>query len=72
MDEAERHLHSVFEQTARVLERSADLADEHADRHESAGRADLAGSERKAGARARAAATRAQARADQLAAGAGR
>jgi len=64
--QAEQRLSATFEHTARVLDRSAVLAEDHAQRDEQAGRHDTAAKERLAGDRARGAARRAQAHANRL------
>ena len=56
---------SLLARTAEVLERSAALAQEHAERRERAGRPESAAEERRVAKRAYAAAARARARAEQ-------
>jgi len=60
-----RDVASVFGRTARTLERSATLAEEHAERRERAGRTEAAAEERRAARRAHAAAARARAQAEK-------
>jgi hypothetical protein len=62
-DPLEHHRRAVLEQTARAFERSAQLADQHAERHQIAGDAAAAAYERRIAVRARAAAQRARDRA---------
>jgi hypothetical protein len=64
MQASAEYLSSVFARTAAALERSAELADEHADRRQRAGVLSEAEAERRAAAVARGAAERARARSD--------
>jgi hypothetical protein len=63
LEQAE-HKSVLLRRTARALESSAALAEEHAQRHERSGRGDTAADERRAADRARQAAARAHSRAD--------
>ena len=63
--EAALRMAATFERTAQALERSAGLADDHAQRDGQAGRHEAAAKERALADRAREAARRARARADQ-------
>jgi hypothetical protein len=58
-------LAEVMSRTARALEQSADLADDHARRQESLGRMDAAADERRAARQARSASQRAWANAER-------
>jgi len=60
--EAAQRMTATFEHAAHAIERSAVLADDHAERHEQAGRHEAARKERAAAERAREAARRARAR----------
>ena len=60
-----RDLASVLARTAKALEQSATLAEEHAERRERAGRKEAAAEERRAAGRAHEAAARARAQAEE-------